>query len=78
MFDAGAGRSSIERSRPRMRRGLPSRGADSNSPAASAGRDVTVVVAAAAAMGAVRKVWLFSLAGMGKANANGRLYKDDA
>ena len=60
-----------------MRRGLPSRGADSN--AASAGRDVTVVVlaAAAAAMGAVLKVWLFSLAGMGKANASGRLYKDD-
>src|SRR6478752_2786214 len=78
IVDTGAGRSSIERSRPRMRRGLPSRGADSD--AASAGRDVTVVVlaAAAAAMGAVLKVWLFSLAGMGKANASGRLYKDDA
>ena len=78
MVDTGAGRSSIERSRPRMRRGLPSRGADSV--AASAGREVTVVVvvAAAAAMGAVLKVWLFSLAGMGKANASGRLYKDDA
>ena len=69
IVDTGAGRSSIERSRPRMRRGLPSRGADSKS---------GVVVAAAAAMGAVLKVWLFSLAGMGKANASGRLYKDDA
>ena len=71
IVDTGAGRSSIERSRPRMRRGLPSRGADSNSV-------VVVLAAAAAAMGAVLKVWLFSLAEMGKANASGRLYKDDA
>jgi len=68
IVDTGAGRSSIERSRPRMRRGLPSRGADSNS----------FSVAASAAMGAVLMVWLFSLAEMGKANASGRLYKDDA
>ena len=73
IVDTGAGRSSIERSRPRMRRGLPSRGADSNSVVV-----VVVLAAAAAAMGAVLKVWLFSLAGMGKANASGRLYKDDA
>src|SRR6476620_8007449 len=67
IVDTGAGRSSIERSRPRMRRGLPSSGADSK-----------VSCAASAAIGALFMVWLFSLAGMGKANASGRLYKDDA
>ena len=50
-----------------MRRGFPSIGADSK-----------VVAAASAAMGAVLMVWLFSLAGMGKANASGRFFKDDA